>query len=363
MSSLEHLPPDQRAVLALVLQRGRSYDEIANLLAIDRAAVRDRALAALDALGPSEPHVPAERRALITDYLLGQLPGRVREEIRERLASFPSERAWARVLVGELAPMATTPLPKIPSPQAASAQAASAQAASAQAATPQEATPQETTPRAASTREEAPAPARQAATPQTPRRPPSGGLPGAAPAEAPSSRRDGAILLAVAALIAVVLVIVIIATSGGSSPKKSGTTHAATPTTSTATGTTNRTATTPHVIAQIILRPRSASSKAAGVAEIVTEGKLTGVIVAADHLTPNTSHNAYAVWLYNPGGAVHLLGYVSPAVGKNGDLKTSGTLPANVASFKELLVTLETTTSTKTPGPTVLQGNVSLAGG
>jgi len=46
MASLDDLPADQRAVLQLVLQRGRTYDEIARLLSIDRAAVRARALAA-----------------------------------------------------------------------------------------------------------------------------------------------------------------------------------------------------------------------------------------------------------------------------------------------------------------------------
>ncbi|HEY5316685.1 MAG TPA: hypothetical protein VIJ20_01805, partial [Solirubrobacteraceae bacterium] len=71
---------------------------------------------------------------------------------------------------------------------------------------------------------------------------------------------------------------------------------------------------------------------------------------------------AYAVWLSNPGGPSQLLGYVSPAVGKSGDLKTSGRLPANVASYKEILVTLETTESKKTPGPTVLAGILSAKG-
>ena len=85
MASLDSLPADQRAVLQLVLQRGRSYDEIAQLLSIDRAAVRERALSALDALGP-QTGVPPERRALITDYLLGQLPPRVAEDTRDRLA-------------------------------------------------------------------------------------------------------------------------------------------------------------------------------------------------------------------------------------------------------------------------------------
>ena len=60
MASLDTLPPDQRAVLQLVLQRGRSYDDIAKLLSIDRAAVRERALRALDALGP-QTRVAAER--------------------------------------------------------------------------------------------------------------------------------------------------------------------------------------------------------------------------------------------------------------------------------------------------------------
>src|SRR5437764_1460044 len=113
MASLDSLPPDQRAVLELVLRRGRNYDEIAELLSIDRAGVRERALAALDALGP-QTGVPSERRALITDYLLGALPSGVADDVRERLASSPSERAWARVVAAELQSLASRPLPEIP---------------------------------------------------------------------------------------------------------------------------------------------------------------------------------------------------------------------------------------------------------
>ena len=50
MTDLDRLPPDQRAVLSLVLERGRSYSEVAEMLAIPESAVRDRAHAALDAL-------------------------------------------------------------------------------------------------------------------------------------------------------------------------------------------------------------------------------------------------------------------------------------------------------------------------
>ena len=57
MSPLEPLAPDQRAVVALVLQQGRSYDEIAALLGIPVDAVRARAqegLAALLAFDPNQ---------------------------------------------------------------------------------------------------------------------------------------------------------------------------------------------------------------------------------------------------------------------------------------------------------------------
>src|SRR5436305_8633939 len=113
MASLESLPADQRAVLELVLRRGRNYDVIAELLSIDRAGVRERALGALDALGP-QTGVPSERRALITDYLLGALPERVADDVRARLGATPSERARARVVASELQPLAADPLPEIP---------------------------------------------------------------------------------------------------------------------------------------------------------------------------------------------------------------------------------------------------------
>jgi hypothetical protein len=50
MSQLDRLPPDQRAVLSLVLDRGRSYAQVAEMLGIPESTVRDRALDALDAL-------------------------------------------------------------------------------------------------------------------------------------------------------------------------------------------------------------------------------------------------------------------------------------------------------------------------
>jgi hypothetical protein len=66
MREMEQLPPDQRAVLSLVLTQQKSYAEVAALLAISEQTVRERAHAALDALAgasatPRSPawHVPS----------------------------------------------------------------------------------------------------------------------------------------------------------------------------------------------------------------------------------------------------------------------------------------------------------------
>jgi hypothetical protein len=66
MSRLDDLPPDQRAVLSLLVRQGKSQAEIAEMLGIPQQAVRDRARAALDALAdePGQPHYPARAPAL-----------------------------------------------------------------------------------------------------------------------------------------------------------------------------------------------------------------------------------------------------------------------------------------------------------
>ena len=340
MASLDSLPPDQRAVLDLVLQRGRSYDDIARLLAIDRAAVRARALAAFDAIGPDTGLAP-ESRALITDYLLGQLPERVAEQTRDRLAESPYERAWARVLASELAPVAAKPLPEIP-----------------------EGTARAKAPAPANDEAPAPAPDRPGAEPRPPK-PERTRLP--RPSDRPSSRLGGAIFLVVGAIVVVAIVVVPIALiSGGKSSKHSSSASAAAADTSTrsstapaTTGTGTTATNAAKVVGQINLNPPSGTGAAKGIAVIVQASNAFGVIIQASGLAPN-SHNAYAVWLSNTPTDSTRVGFVNQAVGKDGKLQTGGPLPANAARFKELLLTLETQNNPKAPGPTVLRGALKL---
>jgi hypothetical protein len=336
MASLESLTPDQRAVLDLVLRRGRSYDDIAQLLAIDRAAVRARALAAFDAIGP-ETGISAESRALVTDYLLGQLPERVAEQTRERLAGSPYDRAWARVVASELEPLAAEPLPEIP--DGSRARSAAATSSEAEAAAPKTRT----------TGSEA---GRQEAR----RRPRL--------SDRPSSRRGGAILLGVGVLVVVAVVVVLLAVTGGGSSKKQPTTAASNPSTTahttpggSTTGTTGTTGTKSQaqIVAQVNLNPPSATGPSKGVGLVVKDGSAYGLIIEAQNVAPN-SHNAYAVWLSNSSTDTLRLGFVNPAVGKTGKLQVGTGLPTNAGHYKELLLTLETETNPKTPGQVVLEG-------
>jgi len=336
MASLDSLPADQRAVLQLVLQRGRSYDEIARLLSIDRAAVRERAVAAFDALGP-QTGVSDQRRQLITDYLLGQQSPSVADQTRDQLGESPSERAWARVLASELAPLATAGLPEIPVEGSSSRTQQQAREPATEAHPPVSA---------------------GSATTSEPRADERGGS-----AAGRRSRLGGAILI-LAAVVAVVVVVVILLSSGGSGANKANPPAASASSTTTATSTaagssTTGTASTPaKVVAQINLTPPTASSKAAGIAEVLKQGVTDGIAIVAQHVPPNATKppNAYAVWLYNSPSDSHILGFVNPGVTSSGRLSTAGGLPANASHYKELIVTVETKAHPKTPGTIVLQG-------
>jgi hypothetical protein len=115
------------------------------------------------------------------------------------------------------------------------------------------------------------------------------------------------------------------------------------------------TSTTACPIAKIHLNSPTSSSTF-GIAEILKKGKTTAIAVVGQGLAPNTSHNAYALWLYNSASDAVRLGFVNPGIGRNGRLATAGGLPPNAARYRELVVTLETEVSPRTPGPIVLEG-------
>src|SRR3954449_2245591 len=109
---LDALAPDQRAVVQLILQRDRSYAQIAELLKISEDAVRARAHAGLSALAPGV-ELPADKLAQIADFLLGQQNGKPRQATRRLLRSSNGAREWAETVRAQLEDLGG-PLPELP---------------------------------------------------------------------------------------------------------------------------------------------------------------------------------------------------------------------------------------------------------
>src|SRR3954466_2852583 len=115
MSGIKELSVDQMAVLALVLRQGRPFGELAGMLDMDEGEMRRRAHEALDALGPDDAAgLPADRRAEVSDYLLGQQIDAQRAQTHRFLEGSAPGRARARVVSDQLADLSSEPLPPIP---------------------------------------------------------------------------------------------------------------------------------------------------------------------------------------------------------------------------------------------------------
>jgi hypothetical protein len=337
VSGLETLPPDQRAVLQLILVQGRGYADLAGVLALDVAAVRDRAVAGLDALGiPGGTALDAIQRARIADYLLGQ------QDAGERIVTFAElgESAdacrWAQALRERLAPIAHAPLPDVPA-----------------SATP---SPNGSTP------------APVAATPAEPATSvaPAAPAPAAAPAKAsttsrPSSRPGGAILLAGVAALVIVLAIVLF--SGGdngkpSSAASSTATSSQTQARTQPTGTSTTPASAANIVGQANLTATPAGGQAVGVGLVQRSGSKSILALEAQKLPANGAQEIYAVWLQGSPGS-HFLGFVPHQVKANGTFTVSADVPSNVRSYATVLVTHEPITATTAPtqpGTAVLSG-------
>jgi hypothetical protein len=313
VAAIDGLPPDQRAVLSLLLAQGKSYEDLARMLRLEPAAVRARAHAGLGALGPRSGHVPpADRQAAIADYLLGQQAVSERAATRARLESSAPDRAWARVVAAELRPLAGDNLPDIPAEAGEVDEAFGALHA----------------------RTEAREHARR------------------------SSRLGGVLLLVgLGVVLAVVLVLVL---SSGNDDSGAGSVAKTTPTTT--TGTT--------VLAQVNLTPPAGKGDALGVGQVVRRSGALGLLLTGTGLPKCGTRFAYAVWLYNSPSDARLLGFVTSddrkydtCLRKGKRLEAVSGLPDNVSHYGKVLVTHETGSTQPTrPGATVLSGTLKLTG-
>jgi Sigma-70, region 4/Anti-sigma-K factor rskA, C-terminal len=323
---LDALAPDQRAVVQLVLQRGRSYEQIAELLKISEDAVRARAHAGLNALAP-DVELPADKVAQVVDFLLGQQSGKPRQATRKLLRENEAAREWAEMVRDNLEDVgAVEEVP--PSPTSTKADDVAVAAGLSEAEKP--------APR--------PRPLREARPIADTKTEPT----------ASSSRLGGAIMIGGAVLAIVVVVLVLFVFKGdddSGSPKSASATATATPTA------------TPQQVGQIALKA-AGGGKATGVMTLyASQGQLAFTLQGAN-VPQNKSNEAYAVWFTTPGGASQRLGFAQP-VASNGQLGTTGPRTADLdkfpqwlAKYKQVVVSRERNGKAKRPGPIVLRGSL-----
>src|SRR3954463_3076122 len=117
MATLDQLPAEQRAIVELVVQRGRSYGALAEVLQVPSERVRELARDALTELSPrTAARVDAGWRGQVADYLLGQQAAEEARATRDYLKRSESARAWALSLLDSLDPLypngASPPVPE-----------------------------------------------------------------------------------------------------------------------------------------------------------------------------------------------------------------------------------------------------------
>lgn len=317
MASISELPPDQVAVLRLLLGQESTYASIASSLHIQEREVRRRAEAALDSLASVEAP-PDPERDRVTDYLLGQQDSTGQDKTRKLLASSPAAAAWARSLKEPLAELGGT-LPVIP-PSGSAARIAEDEGISA-------------AEKASSVTLSSTATAGQ------------------------GQRRAGRILLAALGGLAILAVGLLVGrATAPDSPAGGGNANGGQ---NVAQGDARGT-----VIAAARLKPPpgSPAGKALGIAQFARQQGQTVLGVAAQDMPSTAKGSGYGVWLTGGSSAPLWLGYFS-AVNNKGQVGAQTVVPVSPSSFKTMLITLETTRNPKSPGKTYLSGAITTAGG
>jgi anti-sigma-K factor RskA/sigma-70-like protein len=304
--TFDKLSAEQRAIIELIIQRGQSYQGLAEMLAMPAPRVRELARDALSALAPvSASRVDGDWRGQIADHVLGQQSGPESVATRAHLKRSEEGRAWVRSLLdslGDLYPPGKA-LPEIPEAEGEPARRPRRRL--------REPTPEPPV------REERPA------------RPPAGPLSPAA--EAAVRRRR---LIAAGAGLAVVVlaaVLLIAGVFGGGDDNGGKSTRASTtPTTSTQAP--------PDIVSEIVLKSL-VKERGAGVAVVTRRAGRLQLVVQARGLKPNAQGEAYEVWLFNSRSDAKSIG--AQVTDSQGNFQGAGPLPANYTRFKFIDISRE----------------------
>jgi Sigma-70, region 4 len=318
-AALQTLAPDQRAAVELVLRRGLSYGELANLLGLPEETVRARARAGLEALAPDLP--PPARAGEVADWLLGQQAPAHAARTQALISDDAATRRWAeqvapplRELSGDVPDLDA----ELPAPR------------------------ERGTGRPRPLRGDTPAAPAPVAVPDEP---------AAAPGR--SSRLGGAILIALAVVVVGGVIAFVLTRHDKTETPAAATTPAATATA------------TPALTGNDIVLRGPAGAQAVGVMQLFkAKDNTVRFLLVAQGLPANKQGQRYSIWFRKHGGATQLLGNVKDPVGTDGKMTAAGPgnadvdrFPAWFAAYDNVLVTLDGKGARK-PGTVLLSGRL-----
>lgn len=295
MATFDQLSAEQRAILELVLQRGQSYEALADMLSMREERVRELAHAALIHLAPvTAPNVEDDWRGQIADYVLGQQSGPESTATRGHLRRSEQARTWTGSLLDSLETLyGERALPSIPS--------------------------------ASRERERG----RRAAPPAVPERELS------PEARSALQRRRRTLMGAgLAALLALIVFVWPVGLLTGDDDDDGGSTQAG---------------------AGGPVAPGGDGATPAGIAVVADQSGKRQVIVQAAGLEPSRQREAYEVWLYNSPSDAKSLG--AQVTDSQGSYQGAGPLPEDFGNYRFIDVSREPINDDgKHSGESVLRG-------
>ncbi len=317
MATFDQLSPEKRAIVELVLQQGKTYPELADMLGMPEPRVRELARDALVELAPvSVRGVEEDWRGQLADYVLGQQSGPEATATKGHLRRSEAARSWARSLLDSLEQLyANGSVPAIPDGERGGRSARRASAAPAAAAS---------------------APLAAAAT-----RGDGHERTGLATGDPVMRRR----ILAGAAAAVVLLLVLLVWPVGlltGDDDDSGGSSSAGDGQPAAQTGDQGQ---------------QAAAGQPAGIAIVVDQGGKRQILVQAAALPPSGQDQGYYVWLYNsPDDAKSLGGQITD---QQGNYQAIGAFPEDYANYKFIDVTLQPVgKNPKHTGESVLRGPV-----
>ena len=354
MATFDQLPAEQRAIIELVVARGRSYDALADVLQVPADRVRDLARDALVELSPvTGERVDPQWRGQVADYLLGQQSSAESTATRSHLKRSEAARAWALSVLDALDTLyANGDRPSVPEADEGGRGRRGDDGAREEEAAPRRERPRERERQragrerggatATATREreeEKPAARDDEEKPAKKRGDDEAPVPRRSvlsPAARSALRRRRLIGGAIGALLLAGLVVGILALAGvfsGDDDKKAASDASAKTSPAGGANTDAGQGGQPRVLGQIPLRPIG-GAKAQGVAYILQQGnqRVLAVTARLPPLPATQRKAAYNVWLFNSPKDSESLG--AQFTSAKGVYQGVGPLPANFERFK-----------------------------